>query len=368
MTANKHQPNTKKVIRFACLAVFFLLAAVGCSRKEGDKAVSKDEKEKSAVVAKVGESRITKGELKSYLSKRPLSRRSEALEEEVDKGLDALILEEVLYQEALRLKLDQEPDVRERMRKMLTQMLIYDQINKKEWNREISAEELKDYYEKHQNEFNRPTQVRLADIFIAVPSGAAKGVREQQRKKAQQVLSEARNVKGQQTGLENLIRKYSDTPQKYRKGDTGFFDITGSPVGIDKQLAEAAFKLDKVGSLSDRVIETADGFHVVMLISKRDAVNQPLEAVQNQLKQRIRLESVNEARAAYIKKLKDSAAIDIDQNVLSGIVAELKQAQPARQPATRAQTVGPHLPPQPPLTPPGGKSGAQKPPGEKGPN
>ena len=367
MTANIQQPNTKKVIRFACLAVFFLLAAVGCSRKEGDKAVSKDEKEKSAVVARVGEGRITNGELKSYLSKRPIYTHSETLKEEVDKGLDALILEEVLYQEALRLKLDQEPDVRERMRQMLTEKLIFDQINKKEWKREISAEELKDYYEKHQGEFRRPAQVRLADIFIAVPSSAAKGVREQQRKKAQEVLSEARSFKGQRTSFGNLIRKYSDTPEKYRKGDTGFFDIKGSPVGIDKQLAEAAFRLDKVGSLSERVIETAGGFHVVMLIGKRNAVNYPLEAVQNQLKQRIRSQSVNEAREAYIKKLKDSAAIDIDQNVLSGIVAELK-AQPARQPATRAQTVGPHLRPQRPPTPPGGRSGPPRPPGQEGPN
>ena len=106
MLANKHRPNTKKVIRFACLTVLFLLAAVGCSRKEGDEAVSKEENGKSAVVARVGEGHITSGELKGYLSKRPGSPGSETLMEEVDKGLDALISEEVLYQEALAKGLD----------------------------------------------------------------------------------------------------------------------------------------------------------------------------------------------------------------------------------------------------------------------
>jgi parvulin-like peptidyl-prolyl isomerase len=302
------------------LSMFF----IGCSRDEKKTKMSTEEKQDTlTIVARVGDGRITSDEFKRYLAKRPIHPRSEEIKEQIDRRLETLILEEVLYQEALRLQLDKESEVQERIRQILIQKLINDQINEKVRSREISTDKLKEFYDKHKGKFNRPTQVRLADIYIAVPSGAAKTVREQQRKKAQDILAKVQNLKNRRTGFGGLIHQYSDTPEKYRKGDTGFFDIEGKPVGIDTQLAEAAFKLNKVGSMSEQVIETANGFHVVLLIGRRNAVNRPLQSVQNQIRQQIQHDAINETREAYLKKLKDNADIAIDENVLSGIFAEL---------------------------------------------
>ena len=328
MIANKHQPNTKKVIRFACLAMFLLLVVFGCSKKEGDKALSKDGKEKSAVVAKVGKSPITVSDFKSYLSNRSMPYRHQISKEDIEKRLDEIVLEEVLYQEALRLKLEQEPEMRERIRQMLSQKLIDEQINRKVWNRKIGEDELQAYYEKHRDEFNRPAQVRLADIFISVPPDATAEQRAELRKKAQTALSEALEVRGKRSGFGTLVRKYSDSHEKYRKGDTGFFDTEGKPGGIDKNLAAEAFKLERVGSMPEGVIETADGYHVVMLIGRRSAVQTPFERVRNQLEQRIRRESVTKARQDYVNGLKAGTKIQIDNRELDKVVAELSKPKP----------------------------------------
>jgi hypothetical protein len=96
-------------------------------------------------------------------------------------------------------------------------------------------------------------------------------------------------------------------------------------VGIDKNLAQAAFKLERVGSMPDDVIETPQGYHVIMLIGKRAAVNRPLMTMEKQLKQQIRRETVNTARRDYIRGLKEEIEIRIETHILSGMVEELRK-------------------------------------------
>ena len=139
MTIYKLFLSIKRLSIFICIVAFSVFLAVGCSRKEGEKAVSKDEKEKSAVVAQVGASVITAADLRAYVSQRPVPHQTQASREAMEKRLDELILQEVLYQEALRLNLDREPEIRQRIRQMLTQKLIDEEINQKQWKHEISA-------------------------------------------------------------------------------------------------------------------------------------------------------------------------------------------------------------------------------------
>ena len=61
-------------------------------------------------------------------------------------------------------------------------------------------------------------------------------------------------------GKEVLVRKYSDLNPGYPRGDTGFFDRGGKPVGLPSPLVEAAFSIPSNGIVLDRVVETADGW------------------------------------------------------------------------------------------------------------
>jgi len=316
----------KRPVLIILLSTFILLSPFGCSRKdEGEKPVSKDEGEKPPVVAKVGNNAITVSDFKNYLSGRPTSSRSRVAKEDIGKRLDEMILEEVLYQESLRLKLDQESEVRRRIRRMLTQKLLDEKLKREVWEREITENELREYYDQNQEEFNRPEQVRLADIFVAVPADATDEEKDGLREKAEAALAEALAVRKKRRGFGTLVSKYSGTHEKYRKGDTGFFDIEGKPVGIDKKLAEAAFRLKRVGSMAEHLIETPEGYHVIMLVGRRSSVNRPLNGVKNQLKQRMRRETATKVREAYIEGLKEKAEIHIYPKVMSGILEDLNK-------------------------------------------
>lgn len=315
------------------LSAFFLLLSFGCSeRDESANTVSKDEGEKLPVVAKVGDNSITVWDLKSYLSDRSMSLRHRNSREDLTKRLDEMVIEEVLYQEALRLNLDKDPKVQRSIRQMLTQKLIEEQVNKEAWSRKIEEKEVQEYYDSHKDEFLRPEQIRLADIYVAVPPDASDEQRAELRKKAEKILAEALNTRKQRAGFGKLIREYSDTPEKYRKGDTGYFDKEGKPVDLSAQMVEAAFKLEKSGSIAEHVIEAPDGYHVIMRTANRSAIERPLDSVRNQLEQRIRREDLKKEREAYIEGLKKKGKIRIDTQVMAGILEELNRTARTGQP------------------------------------
>jgi len=308
--------------------------ACGCAKKEeADKNASKAEAQKSPTVARVGSTPITVADFKLSLAAVPGASRHDMTREELDRRLDEMITEEVLYQEALREKLDQDPEMRRRITQMLTQKLLDDHLKKEVWGKEVGEAEIQAYYKQHFEEFNRPEQVRVADVYIAVPLDATEQKRGELKKRAEAALAEALKTKEQRSGFGTVIATYSDSHEKYRKGDTGFFDVEGKPVGIDRQLAQAAFKIERVGSISERVIETADGYHIIMLTGKRAAVQRPLDGVRNELKQRIQREAAGKERQAYIESLKQKAGIQIQTEPFNAVLRELKSQTRAAVPA-----------------------------------
>ena len=110
--------------------------------------------------------------------------------ENLKKRLDDMVLGEVFYQEALRQKLDQKPEVQQSIRQLLTQKLL-EQVEGKAWSREVTEAEVKAYYDQHAGEYNRPEQVRIADIYIAIPAQASGMEKDALKKKAEAALTEA---------------------------------------------------------------------------------------------------------------------------------------------------------------------------------
>ena len=331
------------------LPLTILVLALGCSQKEEAAQTPPAKKAStSPVVAQVGNNTISADDFKAFLATRPRSYQRQMSEEEMRKRLDEILLEEVLFQEALRLEIDQHPDVRRRYRTMLTQKLMDEQINRKQWNREVTDEELQAFYDQHSAEFNRPAQARIADIFIGLPDGATDAQKTELQKKAEEVLAQALALKGQRAGFGRLVRQYSSPHKLYGKGATGFFDIQGQPLGVDKQLAQAAFELERVGSMAEQVIATPEGFHVIMLVGKRAALHRPMESVKNQIKRRIQREGVDKARQEFIETLKAQAEIKVDQAAVSAVQAELAKAQPDK----RGESVRMQPQPRPDMAPP----------------
>ncbi|MHC4692192.1 MAG: peptidyl-prolyl cis-trans isomerase [Planctomycetota bacterium] len=322
------------------VAVVFSVAMI-CLCPDYASAAAEKSKRSPAVsaedtIAQVDEERIDTDYLTSYLSTRPLPAYSQVTAKIIEQRLEELITSEVLYRQALRIGLDKRPEIHHRIQQILAQNLLEEKVNKPVRERKITNRELQAYYNDHVNEFQRPAQVRLADIFIAVDPAAASGQRKQKKEKAEKALAEVLANQDQRLGFGKRILKYSDTPEKYPKGNTGFFDIQGKSIGLDINLAREAFKLEKAGQVCDHIIKTADGYHIIMLTGRREAVHKPFEKVKVQLRRRIYRERIALAQNEYIESMKKKCRIKINQDVFDKLVRE----QQVRAKALEVKTKG----------------------------
>jgi len=242
----------------------------------------------------------------------------------VAKGrLNQMLTAEALYQEAMRLKLDRDAEVKRKIRQIIVQRLLEDNVTKPVEQWKISEKELQAYYDANKDKYYRPEQVRIADIFISVSKVASNKEREEKRRLAEQVLKKAMDGKARRFSFSQLIRNYSDRPKGYRKGDTGFFDSQGRPAGIDSSLVAASFGLKKIGEIADRVIETRDGFHVIMLVGRRSEVKRDLKDLAPMLKRRMKREELERRRKAFIDEVRAKSGIEINEKAFAQLIKEM---------------------------------------------
>ena len=313
------------------ICVGMIIGAVLCLIIEGiiDRFPVKDEEapamtEQVTVMAEVGNHAITADDLKNYLKSRPLSQSMGAAEDVFKKRIDELVTERLVYQAALKKKLDQDPVVQRRIRQMVNNMFMEKEMTQKTYEREISMDELKTYYDAHSDEFNRPSQVRVADIFIARPHDASDERRAQLKEKADNLLDQAIESNGKRADFARLITQHSDVPDKYPKGFTDFFDRQGNPVGVDPAMAQAAFSLEKNMEVYPQVIDAADGFHIIMRIGKRAPLGTPFEKVARILDRRIRKEEVQQKRKAFLERVKQEIPVIIHGTTVTSLWDEIK--------------------------------------------
>lgn len=308
-------------IKFAIICSFVIF--IGCN-KATDEQKTHVNIPTNEYLVQMGSKGFTKEEFEDYLTYRPFPSHVGKISEEMfNSWLEEVTVSELLYQEALNHGLDNDPVFKRQMRSILTQKLIEIEVEQPVWNMNISDDEIKDFFDKHEQQFNRPAEVRIADIFIAVENKSEKDIKQKQ---AKQILIEAKGVEGKKSGFGSLIQKYSDKHDNYPLGDTGYFSKTGKPANVDKKLVDTSFQL-KVGEIADHLIETSKGFHIIMLVGKRPAMKTSWEKKKHQIEQLIKSQKLETGRKEFIAQLKESSNIQRNEKNISEYLNELNQKQ-----------------------------------------
>lgn len=217
-----------------------------------------------------------------------------------EQFLEDLIRFEIGLQEADKLKLQNDPLVKERYKQVLYNSLLEKQIGSKVETIQITESEMKDYYKKN-------PEIRLAHILIDVKPNATTEERDATRKRAEEILDE---VKKSKRPFEQLVKLYSDdTPTKEMGGDIGF----QSRVTLMPLIYETAMNM-KAGEIKG-LIETRFGFHILKMIERR--------SYDMADKRQIRAAVFEDKRAKvfndYFEKLKKSYRVDIHKDVLKSL-------------------------------------------------
>jgi peptidyl-prolyl cis-trans isomerase C len=223
------------------------------------------------VVAKVGNTVLTRDALKAHMAFEGL-----APEREVEY-IDLWVNRELLYQEAKRAGIQKSEAMRWNLENVEKQLFVTQLMEKTFAEKiQISDTEARDFYEKNKTIFVVPEDaVHLLDILT------------HSQAEAEAVVQEIRAGKP----FDQAAREKSTGLSKETAGDMGF--LSRSDLGPD--LARTAFILGE-GSVSGPV-RAGEGFHVLKVVKKRSkGAILDFDEVRADVMQRLR---VNKERSVY---------------------------------------------------------------------
>ena len=234
--------------------------------------------------------------------------------DEKKEVLDRLIDEELLYQEALRQGIDRDPKVKKVMVNTLLRQEVYGSIR----NSDFSDEELEAYYESHKDEFVVPEKVQIKRILIK--AGEERSEDEARSKAAELRAQVAKNP----AAFKEVATQNSEDPYRRRGGDVGFVPRSGKP-GLDEDIVERAFGMS-VDQVSE-VFQTSEGFNIIMVANKRERVERTYQQMKGSVLRKVKNEKLSEMYDTYTATLRTSASVDVKEDTLQSI--EVKSARRA---------------------------------------
>lgn len=255
------------------------------------------------VVAKIGNKKITVNEFNKLVSsfdaeRQKMLENNPQLKETV---LTQLVQSIVLSDLAKKKGFDKRPEIKQQL-EFFSDSFIATEYLKKEVAQKvvINPDEIKKYYDSHQEEFKTPEMVKARHILIRVAPGSSE---EDKKKAGEKVEDLLKRVKGGEE-FDKLAGEFSEDPgTKAKGGDLGLF-----PRGrMVKAFEDAAFAL-KPGELSG-IVETQFGYHLIKVEERKEPSIEPFEKAKEQISQKFAQEQVRTKVAEFIdKSMKDAGA------------------------------------------------------------
>lgn len=247
------------------------------------------------IVAQVGERKITLEEIEQAIKYTP-KEHQEALQTMEGKKnlLNQLVIQEVIYLDAIKNKYDQEEAFINDLEKLKVARLKEYGINKILSDVEITEEEIRVFYDGNQNQFKTEESANAKHILVAT------------KEEAEEVLKELKEGKE----FEKMAGKYSTCPSKSSGGDLGFF-TRGKMV---PEFEDAAFKLEP-GELSEPV-ETQFGYHIIKLIEKKEPGILEYKQVRDQISEYLIGQKRNVQFFQKTEVLKEQYEINTNEELL----------------------------------------------------
>jgi peptidyl-prolyl cis-trans isomerase SurA len=208
---------------------------------------------------------------------------------------------------------------------MLTQEVIRREVGS---HINIPSEEVKVYYDSHPQEFTRPEQVALTEIFLSTEGKSPEEIESVQKK-----TEDLRNRVMKGDDFNEIAKRYSEGSTAKDGGDLGTFQ-RGQ---LSPQLEDVVFKMDK-GKITD-VIQTKTGFEVLKVESHFQAGLQPLDKVENEVMNKLYMSKMQPTMRTYLAELREESYVMIkpgytDSAAVAG-ASVIQEVQPTPDVATK---------------------------------
>lgn len=236
------------------------------------------------VLAQVGELSLTKAEFALMLEALPAQYQSliETMPEIRTNLISGWIDTALLAQEAVASGLSKTPMVAMKLREMRNRILVESMINERiDIKTPIPEEQVKKYYDDHQEEFRQQARTQAQHILIMVDDKADKDAEQ----KAKATISRIQEEIAAGKSFADLAASYSEDPgSRDNGGDLGYF----SRDEMVTEFAEAAFATE-VGKVSEPV-RTGYGWHLIKVNNREEAQLTPYPEISAQIQEMLKSE------------------------------------------------------------------------------
>jgi peptidyl-prolyl cis-trans isomerase SurA len=165
---------------------------------------------------------------------------------------------------------------------------------------EISADEVKQYYESHPQEFALPERVTLSEISLST-EGKSPGEFDAVRKKVEGLRTSVLNG----DDFNQVATMYSQGSTAKDGGNLGTF----KKGELAPQIEAIVFQLAK-GQITD-VIQTRTGFEILKIEDHFPAEVQPLEKVETQIRDTIYAQKMQPRMREYLAELREQSYVTV---------------------------------------------------------
>lgn len=255
-----------------------------------------------AVIAEIGERKITMGDFEAQLAKLPPQYQSMFdTPEQKFEFFQQFVGREVLADAAARKGLNTDPELLRRVEDLKRDLMVQRLMEQESADAaKLSDADLELYHKAHADEFSTGRQVEVAHLLADDEATAS------------QLLAELRGG----ASWDALVKKSSqDATSKDKAGYLGFVSA-GQPVpGLgDLPSLVAAAQQTKPGSYSE-VVESGLGHHILRVISEKPGETVPFAQVKEQVRQRMTAERSEGAQRQLLERYLKADGVKIHQNV-----------------------------------------------------
>ncbi|MBI5918644.1 MAG: SurA N-terminal domain-containing protein [Nitrosomonadales bacterium] len=163
---------------------------------------------------------------------------------------------------------------------------------------DVSDADLKKFYEEHQADFGAPEQRQAAHILISASAQAPAAEQGAAKAKAQQILDQ---IKKQPAKFAELAKQYSQDPGSAANGgDLGYFG-RGAMV---KPFEDAAFALS-AGGVSE-LVQSDFGFHIIKVLAIKPSRTVAFDEVKAVIAQKLKQQKANDKFAELAEKFSNA--------------------------------------------------------------
>jgi peptidyl-prolyl cis-trans isomerase C len=293
------------------------MAACGADNGKGSKPGARAQS--GAEVARVAGEVVTVDDLQKKLDEQsPFIRARYADPEKRKELLDAQVRFEVLAAEAKARGYDDDPEVRDALKKLLVQRLTREEFDGRVQLKDITDAELQKYYEAHRADYEKPEMVRASVITVLAVSADARSKAEE----AQRLAGDPAKKDDRVYFKELVTRFSSDDTTKPAGGDVRYLSRDEAATRFGAEAADWLFASEEPNAVSPVFSSTAaagQAFHVFKRTGKRKALSRSFEQVKNQIKNVVYREKRTAAFNAFVDELKVKHGAVVFPDKLDGL-------------------------------------------------